>query len=68
MPPKVKAPTGTKAKAKASDKEATKKAKVVKTAAKGKLSFSFIHQIFARFVSVIECLMCGKLTVASLNE
>lgn len=40
MAPKVKAPAGTKAKAKASDKEATKKAKVVKTATKGKFNFS----------------------------
>jgi hypothetical protein len=36
MAPKVKAPAGTKAKAKAADKEATKKAKVVKAATKGK--------------------------------
>ena len=63
MPPKTKAPAGTKAKAKASDKEVAKKAKVVKTATKGKFNFLFSHPIFARFVSVIECLMCGKLTV-----
>ena len=38
MPPKTKAPAGTKAKAKAADKEATKKAKAVKTATKGKFT------------------------------
>jgi len=56
MPPKTKAPAGTKAKAKAADKEATKGAKVVKKATKGKFTYSFIHLILARFVSVIECL------------
>ena len=40
MAPKPKAPAGTKAKAKAADKEATKKAKTVKAATKGKFTFS----------------------------
>ena len=63
MPPKTKAPAGTKAKAKAADKEVTKKAKAVKTATKGKFTSFIMHQNSARFVSVIECLMCGRLTV-----
>ena len=40
MPPKTKAPAGTKAKAKAADKEVAKKAKTTKAATKGKFTFS----------------------------
>ena len=39
MAPKVKAPAGTKAKAKAAQKEEAKKAKVAKQTAKGKRTF-----------------------------
>ena len=52
MPPKTKAPAGTKAKAKAADKEVTKKAKAVKATTKGKFTFSLtslFHLNFGRF-------------------
>ena len=73
MGPKVKAPAGTKAKAKAAAKEETKKDKVVKQAKKGKGTTSYISLLFLEFrifwSFVFECLMCGLLTVeAHLTE